>query len=82
MSYSSSLFFLRKDRTHMSAAYGTTVAADIIIIISIIIITTKIVIIIIIIIIMHFIYTLKSKVQTMFSSVHIVRSKYNIIQYK
>ena len=64
----------------MSAAYGETVAADIIIIISIIIITT--IIVIIIIIIMHFIYTLKSKVQTLFSSVHIVRSKYNIIQYK
>ena len=33
----------------------------------------------IIIIIMHFIYTLKSKVQALFSSVHIVRSKYNIM---
>ena len=36
----------------------------------------------IIIIIYHFIYTLKSKVQILFSSVHIVRSKYNIIQVK
>ena len=34
----------------------------------------------IIIIIIHFIYTLKSEVQALFSSVHIVRSKYNIIQ--
>ena len=31
---------------------------------------------------MHFIYTLKSKVQALFSSVHIVRSKYYIIQVK
>ena len=31
---------------------------------------------------MHFIYTLKSKVQALFSTVHIVRSKYNIIQVK
>ena len=32
---------------------------------------------IIITIIIHFIYTLKSKVQALFSSVHIVRNKYN-----
>ena len=35
-----------------------------------------------VLIIMHFIYTLKSKVQTLLSSVHIVRSKYNSIQVK
>ena len=34
------------------------------------------------IIIIHFIYTLKSKIQALFSSVHIVRRKYNIIQIK
>ena len=31
---------------------------------------------------MQFIYTLKSKEQALFSSVQIVRSKYNIIQVK
>ena len=35
---------------------------------------------ILIIIIIHFIYTLKSKVQVLFSSRHIVKSKYKIIQ--
>ena len=29
---------------------------------------------------MHFLHPVKSKVQTLFSSVHILRSKYNIIQ--